>query len=88
MFSIILSACVCGFLIYKIHIKLEQTPISLSYSEAKVSEIPFPAVTICPETKVSSRIMDFTKVYEAINKKSGGKEVNNITKDKYITLLQ
>ncbi|XP_045476430.1 pickpocket protein 28-like isoform X2 [Harmonia axyridis] len=60
----------CTFMIYKVFHKWSTTPVlvSLSTQEIPIYEIPFPAVTICPETKISHRCLDYTKVLLAKNK--------------------
>lgn len=45
--------------------KWQKSPVIVSFAEkyTRVSEIPFPAVTICPETKARSSILNFTELY-------------------------
>jgi acid-sensing ion channel, other len=48
-----LSGCIC--VILKTYDKWQETPVIVSYSEryTQIFEIPFPAVTICPENSYS-----------------------------------
>lgn len=45
--------------------KWQKSPVIVSFAEkyTRVSEIPFPAVTICPETKARSSILNFTDLH-------------------------
>ncbi|KAK9883361.1 hypothetical protein WA026_001535 [Henosepilachna vigintioctopunctata] len=36
--------------------------VSLATQESKISDIPFPAVTICPESKISQECLNYTKI--------------------------
>ncbi|KAG4070463.1 hypothetical protein HA402_005695 [Bradysia odoriphaga] len=55
----------CGTLIFKLYIKWEESPVIVSFSEKStpIYEIPFPSVTICPETKAKKNMIDFTETY-------------------------
>lgn len=52
-------------LIIKIWEKWQTSPVIVSFAEKStpVWQIPFPAVTICPETKAMKKHLDFTKAY-------------------------
>ncbi|XP_058837402.1 pickpocket protein 28-like [Topomyia yanbarensis] len=58
----------CGRLIENVYNKWDQTPVIVSFSEKStpVWQIPFPAVTICPETKVKSQYLNFTTSYHML----------------------
>ncbi|XP_058461711.1 pickpocket protein 28-like [Malaya genurostris] len=58
----------CGRLIQNVYRKWEQTPVIVSFSEKStpIWQIPFPAVTICPETKVKSQYLNFTTSYHML----------------------
>lgn len=49
----------------EVHKKWQKSPVIVSFAEryTRVSEIPFPAVTICPETKARSSLLNFTYLY-------------------------
>ena len=53
----------CGRLIFNIYQKWDTTPVIVSFAEKStpVWQIPFPAVTICPETKAKD--YNFTEGY-------------------------
>lgn len=48
-----------------VYTKWQKSPVIVSFAEkyTRVSEIPFPAVTICPETKARSSILDFADLH-------------------------
>jgi acid-sensing ion channel, other len=68
-----ISVVGCSILIHKLYVKWETSPVIVSFAEKStpVWEIPFPAVTICPETKVLKEHCDFTKAYKYIYNTSG-----------------
>lgn len=63
-----LSLCLCGILIWNVLIKWNQTPVIVSFAEksAPVWEVPFPAVTVCPETKSYANKLNFTDAYNML----------------------
>lgn len=58
----------CLNLIHKIYEKWEDSPVIVSFAEKStpVWQIPFPAVTICPETKAKMKYVNFTKGYHSV----------------------
>jgi acid-sensing ion channel, other len=66
--AFIISVTGCCVLINKIYVKWQLSPVIVSFAEKStpVWQIPFPAVTICPETKAKKSFIDFTKGYLAI----------------------
>lgn len=60
----------CGQLIFNIYHKWDQNPVILTFNERStpVWQIPFPAVTICPETKSKTELFNFTEAYHALVK--------------------
>ncbi|XP_028176949.1 pickpocket protein 28-like [Ostrinia furnacalis] len=60
---VIISIVVCAFFIRKVWVKWDETPVIVSFAETSNSvwHIPFPAVTLCSETKPRQRIFNFTK---------------------------
>ncbi|XP_053685872.1 pickpocket protein 28-like [Sabethes cyaneus] len=62
----VLSIVSCTFLIHKIYRKWDETPVIVSFAEktTPVWQIPFPAVTVCPQTKVHVRDLNFSKEFE------------------------
>lgn len=55
----------CGKLIINVWNKWDQSPVIVSFAEKStpIWEIPFPAVTICPETKAKQSVFNFTEAY-------------------------
>lgn len=74
-----LSLSVCVYMINKIWIKYTENPLVISF-ETKTSflqDIPFPAVTICPEAKFSNYKFNYSDiVYKLENKE-------DVTADEY-----
>ena len=66
----LLSLLGCGVMIYKTYVKWNQTPIIVTFSEktTPVRDIHFPSITICPETKVHAKKLNFTAAMEALLK--------------------
>lgn len=63
--AFIISVTGCTIMIVKIYDKWQYTPVIVSFAEKStpVWQIPFPAVTICPETKAMKKHVDMTKGY-------------------------
>ncbi|KAK9883363.1 hypothetical protein WA026_001536 [Henosepilachna vigintioctopunctata] len=63
---LVFTAGVSGscFMVSRLLDKWITTPIlvSLATQESKISDIPFPAVTICPESKISLECLNYTKI--------------------------
>lgn len=59
----------CSRLIYNVWNKWDQSPVIVSFAEKStpVWQIPFPAVTICPETKARSEDFNYTSMYHILN---------------------
>lgn len=66
--AILISLGGCSLMIFKIYEKWQTSPVIVSFAEKStpVWQIPFPAVTICPETKSVKKSLDFSKVYRAM----------------------
>ncbi|XP_061515661.1 sodium channel protein Nach-like [Anopheles gambiae] len=64
----LLSMLGCCVMIYKTYVKWNQTPIIVTFSEktTPVWDIHFPAITICPETKVPANKLNFTAEMNAL----------------------
>ncbi|XP_049289711.1 pickpocket protein 28-like [Anopheles funestus] len=60
--AFLLSMAGCGVMIYKTYVKWNEVPIIVTFSEktTPVWDMQFPAITICPETKMSSENFNFT----------------------------
>lgn len=63
-----LSAIACAGFILKVMVKWNEAPIVITFAEKStpVWEIPFPAVTICPETKADVVKLNFTNMYKLL----------------------
>ncbi|XP_055321190.1 pickpocket protein 28-like [Sitodiplosis mosellana] len=66
--ALIASVSLCIVSIYSIWCKWCENPVivSMSNKPMSVGEIPFPAVTICPLTKFSTKLFNFTQAYRSI----------------------
>ncbi|KAK5641675.1 hypothetical protein RI129_010222 [Pyrocoelia pectoralis] len=55
---------ICSILIHKTYRKWQTSPVIVTFSttEKPISDIPFPAVTICPEAKFDTEIFNFTDI--------------------------
>ncbi|XP_062558313.1 pickpocket protein 28-like [Armigeres subalbatus] len=86
----VLSVGSCAMLILKTYQKWEQTPVIVSFNEKStpVWQIPFPAVTICPQTKVKSGMMNFSKDYNDFTSMDS-EEMDGFNKTDYLlTMMQ
>ncbi|RZB38941.1 ASC domain containing protein [Asbolus verrucosus] len=80
VFGLVLSCC--SLMIYKIYEKYETSPVIVTFAtkETPIYKIPFPVVTICPETKSVEKKFDFTKVTQ----KTMNNEPLSTSEDKYL----
>ncbi|XP_055708837.1 pickpocket protein 28-like [Phlebotomus papatasi] len=62
----------------------DDTPVIVTFADKStfVWQIPFPAVTICPETKVKTEYLNFTKVFKKIFK-----DEENLTSTDFVPIL-
>lgn len=65
LIAFLASVICCVFLILKLYNKWVDHPVLVSFVEkaTPVWEIPFPALTICLETKFNSSLFNYTDVY-------------------------
>lgn len=84
--AFIISFSGCSVMIYKIFWKWQLTPVIVSFAEnsTPIWEIPFPAVTICPETKSIKEELDFSETFRKL--KNMGKNNQNQTIEDILTL--
>lgn len=77
LFAFALSVYGCGRLMLNVYDKWHQSPVIVTFAEEAtlVADIRFPAVTICPETKSLSVILNFTKLFD----KSDGGNIESMT---------
>lgn len=66
--AFVISFSLCSVLIRNLWNKWDETPVFVSFAERStpVWEVPFPAVTICPETKAQKALFDYTEVYHRL----------------------
>lgn len=71
----------------KMYNKWNLSPLISSVTEQKSSafQIPFPAITICPLTKVKKEILDITKMFHVLQDTAAG-EPNNLESDELVKL--
>nr|XP_008193548.2 PREDICTED: pickpocket protein 28 [Tribolium castaneum] len=62
---VLVSLACCLYMIYEILQKYQTSPVVVNFStrDTPVYEFPFPSVTICPESKYSSKKFNFTQMY-------------------------
>ena len=67
--ALLVSFTGCTILIWNVYEKRQSSPVIVSFNEKStpVWQIPFPAVTICPETKALKNNIDFTKWFHLVN---------------------
>lgn len=63
IFIFILSLAVCIGVINQTYEKWQNSPLIVNFAseENNIYEIPFPAVTICPEVKISRSLFNYTE---------------------------
>ncbi|XP_031638214.1 pickpocket protein 28-like [Contarinia nasturtii] len=68
VFAFAVSLYLCGFLIHNVWIKWHESPVIVSFAEKStpISMIPFPAVTICPETKTYMDKLNITDAFHTL----------------------
>ncbi|ALC43319.1 CG8546 [Drosophila busckii] len=90
----LLSICTCFKLTMNIWDKWNNNPVIVSFAEKStpVWQIPFPSVTVCPETKSRQRAFNFTDIYwqfrDFQNNVSGISELTDKQKSIYGTVSQ
>lgn len=67
------SVWLCGASIHNIWLKWHKNLVSMSFTEKPMptSTIPFPTVTICPETKTYASKLNVTLAYHELLQDSG-----------------
>lgn len=66
--SFVISIICCSILITRSYVDWHQNPVFVAFADktTPVWKIPFPAVTICPETKALKEYVDISKGYHVI----------------------
>ncbi|XP_062558315.1 pickpocket protein 28-like [Armigeres subalbatus] len=85
-----LSVCSGALLIRKVYDKWDQTPVIVSFDEkfTPVWQIPFPAVTICPEVKTPITVMNFTKEFHLFMEQSFKRNRHQTRDDTLLAMMQ
>lgn len=76
-------ACVCGFLIYEILEKWQKSPVVMGIDKdpTPIYRIPFPAVTICPETKINRSVFEHEHAQSVLNRAKIEKDPSIIVRE-------
>ncbi|XP_050090826.1 pickpocket protein 28-like [Anopheles aquasalis] len=63
MVTVSLCCCISG-IIYT-HLRWQEKPLIVSFSSSSIKawQVPFPAITICPQTRIASDVFNVTEVY-------------------------
>lgn len=80
----------CIVLNYSIYEKWQRDPIIVSFDQqpSSIFSIPFPAVTICPETKVKVAELNITHTFELVRKNQLNESMDEERVRKLLLLLQ
>lgn len=78
------SVCGCSLLIHEVYQKWSNNPVIVTFDDHPVPVwmLPFPAVTICPGTKIRRKAMNFTADFYQFIDFEGSRE--NLDKDRFI----
>ncbi|XP_063916762.1 pickpocket protein 28-like [Zophobas morio] len=73
-----ISLYFCIYLIIQTWLKWDQSPVLVSFAQSPtpVWQVPFPAITICSETKTRQRVYNFTDYYHKVRDDMIAKEKN------------
>ncbi|KAJ3646113.1 hypothetical protein Zmor_023717 [Zophobas morio] len=85
---LIFSLCGCIYMIAEIVYKYENSPVVVSFAteDTPLYQIPFPAVTICPEGKYSKKAFNYSDVYYRL-KYQKSVDKTNLTMFHHLSLL-
>ncbi|XP_065086994.1 pickpocket protein 28-like [Ochlerotatus camptorhynchus] len=88
--TFLISVYGCSRLIQNIYRKWDQTPVIVSFNEKStpVWQIPFPAVTICPETKAKAEYLNFTTMFHQIQNETDREQVTTESWDRFRAVSQ
>lgn len=81
--AFLLSIFFCARIISKVWQKWDRNPVIVTFAESStpIWQIPFPAVTICLQTKTQSNLFNFTDTYRMIRSVDSGFLEQNFTQD-------
>ncbi|XP_065087701.1 pickpocket protein 28-like [Ochlerotatus camptorhynchus] len=90
IFVFVVSLYYCIVLTYYIYEKWERDPIIVSFDQqsSSIYSIPFPAVTICPETKVKASELNISHTFELVRKNQLNESMDEERVRKLLLLLQ
>lgn len=73
----------CGSLVWERYLRWEKNPVIISFDKRfeSISEVPFPAVTICSETKSIKKVFNYTRVLNEIKRRHNNSDGKNNTYD-------
>ncbi|XP_075972067.1 pickpocket protein 28-like [Anticarsia gemmatalis] len=65
LITFVASVCICCYQIHKVFIKWKSSPVIVTVSEqlVPVGKVPFPSVTICPQSKIRPQVYNYTEEY-------------------------
>lgn len=80
------SIAMCTHLIMKTYNKWQSSPVIVSFAQSPtpVWQVPFPAVTICSETKARQSVFNFTEYYHL----AVGGSLENMTEAEWVGNIQ
>lgn len=83
LIAFLLSIYGCSRLIFNVWQRWDRSPVIVSFEEkaTPIWQIPFPAVTICMETKSQSDLFNYTAMYHRIKAIDDGWSKNNFTEE-------
>lgn len=83
LIAFLISIYGCSRLILHIWQRWDRNPVIVSFAEKStpIYQIPFPAVTICLETKSQSDLFNYTAMYHRIKAVDNGFTPNNFTEE-------
>ncbi|XP_055591474.1 pickpocket protein 28-like [Uranotaenia lowii] len=90
LFVFLLSMFGCGKLIDNSLRKWNENPVIITFDEVPTAvwNIPFPAVTICPEAKIKKFNLNFTDAFMKLTHWNRSKDLNDVEMDNLLTNLQ
>ncbi|XP_035793837.1 pickpocket protein 28-like [Anopheles albimanus] len=90
VFACILSIYFCGQTIQEVFEKWRRSPVVVTFDEkpTPITDIPFPAITVCPVTKVKSAEINFTIAYQTLIRRRGKSNISEDDLDRVHALIQ
>lgn len=84
--AILLSLSLAAVFIFNLNCPDSDATISGKFSPKPIYAVPFPAITICPETKAHKALVNFTALYHSYRSTDGGsgEAEKNVDDDEYV----